>query len=173
MPNRLLERLGEGAVSALFDEFVWPDAGGEEGGEADTTANGTVGSVVTDGGAAGGDTASRNVAQLPALRNLLVHGRLQLDEVRPEAVLVLLRLAVGLVGLVALGDGGDASAAAAAAAWHGPLEIDEIDEIEGGDRNLAGLRSHGDLDLAREQAERLRVWFGLKLELGLGHCEQP
>ena len=94
---------------------------------------------------------------------------------RPEAVLVLLRLAVGLVGLVALGDGGDASAAAAAA-WHTPLEIDEmdeIDEIEGGDRDLAGLRSHGDRDLAREQAERLRVWLGLKLGLGLGHCEQP
>ena len=89
---------------------------------------------------------------------------------------MLLRLAVGLVGLVALGDGGDASAAAAAAAWHAPLEIDEIDEIdeiEGGDRNLAGLRSHGDVDLAREQAERLRVWLGLKLGLGLGHCEQP
>ena len=86
---------------------------------------------------------------------------------------MLLRLAVGLVGLVALGDGGGASAAAAAAAWHAPLEIDEIDEIEGGDRNLAGLRSHGDLDLAREQAERLRVWLGLKLGLGLGHCEQP
>ena len=40
MPNRLLERLGEGAVSALFDEFVWPDAGSGEGCEAagDTTA---------------------------------------------------------------------------------------------------------------------------------------
>ena len=73
MPNRLLERLGEGAVSALFDEFVWPDAGGEEGG----------------GQAASDTTAATNgagTAQLPALRNLLVHGRLQLDEVRPEAV---------------------------------------------------------------------------------------
>ena len=204
MPNRLLERLGEGAVSALFDEFVWPDAGGGEGCEAagdtraavhgcsadgGTTASGTADGGTTAGGAAdggaaggygtGGGAATNSAAQLPALRNLLVHGRLQLEEVRPEAVLVLLRLAVGLVGLVALGDGGDASAAAAAAAWHAPLEIeeideiDEIDEIEGGDRNLAGLRSHGDRDLAREQAERLRVCLGLKLGLGLGHCEQP
>ena len=89
MPNRLLQRLGEGAVSALFDEFVWPDAGGEEGCEADgdTTASGAAGGGAADGGAAGYyDTASRSNAQLPALRNLLVHGRLQLDEVRPEAV---------------------------------------------------------------------------------------
>ena len=121
MPNRLLERLGEGAVSALFDEFVWPDAGGGEGCEAagdtraavhgcsadgGTTASGTADGDITasgtahgdttasgaaDGGAAGGygaggDSASRSAAQLPALRNLLVHGRLQLEEVRPEAV---------------------------------------------------------------------------------------
>ena len=97
MPNRLLQRLGEGAVSALFDEFVWPDAGGEEEkATGDTTASGTAGGSAAGGAAAGGgtaggyaaggDTASRSVAQLPALRNLLVHGRLQLDEVRPEAV---------------------------------------------------------------------------------------
>ena len=111
VPNRLLERLGEGAVSALFDEFVWPDAGGGEGCEAagdtraavhgcsaegDTTASGTADGGTTaggtaDGGAAGGygaggNSASRSAAQLPALRNLLVHGRLQLEEVRPEAV---------------------------------------------------------------------------------------
>ena len=72
MPNRLLERLGVGAVSALFDEFVWPDAGCEEEGEAAGDAT-----VATNGA---------GIAQLPALRNLLVHGRLQLDEVRPEAV---------------------------------------------------------------------------------------
>jgi hypothetical protein len=192
VPNRLLQRLGEGAVSALFDEFVWPDAGGEEeggeeeGGEAlsDTTANGVTGGLVADGGATGGcsadgggahggaadgGAAGRSAAQLPALRNLLVHGRLQLEEVRPEAVLVLLRLAVGLVGLVALGDGGAASAAAAAA-WHAPLEVHEIDGIdeiggidcidgidgtEGGGCNLAGLRSDGDHNLAQEQADRL------------------
>ena len=111
VPNRLLERLGEGAVSALFDEFVWPDAGGGEGCEAagdttvavhgcsaegDTTASGTADGGTTadgtaDGGAAGGygaggNSASRSAAQLPALRNLLVHGRLQLEEVCPEAV---------------------------------------------------------------------------------------
>ena len=106
VPNRLLERLGEGAVSALFDEFVWPDAGGGEGCEAagdtraavhgcsadgGTTASGTADGGVTGGGAAGGygaggNSASRSAAQLPALRNLLVHGRLQLEEVRPEAV---------------------------------------------------------------------------------------
>ena len=111
VPNRLLERLGEGAVSALFDEFVWPDAGGGEGCEAagdtraavhgcsadgGTTASGTADGGTTadgtaDGGAAGGygaggNSASRSAAQLPALRNLLVHGRLQLEEVCPEAV---------------------------------------------------------------------------------------
>ena len=111
VPNRLLERLGEGAVSALFDEFVWPDAGGGEGCEAagdtraavhgysvdgGTTASGTADGGTTadgtaDGGAAGGygtggGAATNSAAQLPALRNLLVHGRLQLEEVRPEAV---------------------------------------------------------------------------------------
>ena len=124
MPNRLLERLGEGAVSALFDEFVWPDAGGGEGCEAagdtraavhgcsagcgttasgtadatasgtadgDTTASGTADGGAAGGGAAGGygvggGAATNSAAQLPALRNLLVHGRLQLEEVRPEAV---------------------------------------------------------------------------------------
>ena len=133
MPNRLLERLGDGAASALFDEFVWPasgDSGGEErcevagdttaavhgcsadgdtttsaavhngtaDGDTDTTAGRTAGGGATGGGAAGGgaagggaaggygaggDGASRSAAQLPALRNLLVHGRLQLEEVRP------------------------------------------------------------------------------------------
>ena len=53
---------------------------------------------------------------------------------RPEAVLVLLRLAVGLV---VVGGGGDASATAAAA-WHAPLEVNEIEE---------------------EQTERLRAWL--------------
>ena len=124
VPNRLLERLGEGAVSALFDEFVWPDAGGGEGCEAagdtraavhgcsagcgttasgtadatasgtadgDTTASGTADGGAAGGGAAGGygvggGAATNSAAQLPALRNLLVHGRLQLEEVRPEAV---------------------------------------------------------------------------------------
>ena len=126
MPNRLLERLGDGAASALFDEFVWPasgDSGGEERCEVagdttaavhgcsadgdtttsaavhngtadgDTTAGGTADGGAAGGGAAGGgaaggygaggDGASRSAAQLPALRNLLVHGRLQLEEVRP------------------------------------------------------------------------------------------
>ena len=121
MPNRLLERLGDGAASALFDEFVWPasgDSGGEERCEVagdttaavhgcsadgdtttsaavhngtadgDTTAGGTADGGAAGGGAAGGygaggDGASRSAAQLPALRNLLVHGRLQLGEVRP------------------------------------------------------------------------------------------
>jgi len=83
-PNGLLRYLGEGAVNALFDEFVWiglPDAS---------------------------DDAEEE--PLPC-RNELVHGTVALQDVSPKIVARIVRLTVGLAVLTVQEDDGVDNAA--------------------------------------------------------------